>query len=139
MFGMTTQTRLNTPPSVEPAVDPGENSVAFYALIIFTLILYIAPQNYILALQPFRLGLVSACAGLLAYLFNTLRKKNQPIHKDTEIRLVALIVFCALLSIPFSKWPGGSAAFLINSYLKVIIIFFLINFRTRIKRIFLIL
>lgn len=106
---------------------PKESNLPFYALLFFTFIVYIAPQEYFPFLKPLYLAKIFAIFAALTYVFNTLGK-GKPIFKlDTEIRLLLTIVVIAILSIPFSLWPGGSFNTLINLYLKVIIIFLLIS------------
>ncbi len=103
-----------------------ESTFPFYALLFFTFVVYIAPQVYFPVLRPFRLAMVAALLASVSYLFNKL-STGQPLLKiDAETRLMLVLIFLAVLSIPFSRWPGGSFQVLKDEYIKSIIIFFLL-------------
>jgi O-antigen ligase len=103
-----------------------ESNVPFYFLIVFTFVVYIGPQIYFSFLRPLHLAMASALLAGVAYLLNKLNS-GQPLFKiDFETRLLIIILFLAILSIPFSVWPGGSFHVLKNEYIKAIIIFFLL-------------
>lgn len=49
------------------------------------------------------------------------RAASSGLWRIPQVRYLAGLFVCALLSVPFSHWPGGSAAFIAASYLKVIV------------------
>lgn len=60
-------------PSVtEP--DALDSPVPFWAMMIFTFILLFAPQNYVPALAPFRIALLTAVLAITAYLLDRIRR-----------------------------------------------------------------
>lgn len=105
----------------------GGNAVPFYALVFFTFLVYITPQAYFPALQPIRLALLCAIIAVASYIFNVLLGKQSLLELNKETFLVLVILSLAIISIPFSIWPGGSFGVLKDLYLKVIIIFLLIS------------
>jgi len=111
----------------EPIVpDAAGAPVAFWALIGFTFVLLIAPQNIFPALRPLRVGMLAAGTGLAALLIDRLGR-GLPITRVTrEIKLAAALLAWAIVTVPFSYWPGGSIGVLTDLYLKTLAIFLLI-------------
>jgi O-Antigen ligase len=100
--------------------------LAFWALIGFTFVLLIAPQNIFPALRPLRLGMLAAGTGLGALLIDRLGR-GLPITRVTrEIKIAAALLGWVVVTIPFSYWPGGSIGLLTDLYLKTLAIFLLI-------------
>jgi hypothetical protein len=110
-------------------------SLAFRALLLLVFIIYIAPQALIPALEPLHLAKVSAGFAVIGYFIHVSRSSARWTVMNREVRLVLVLVSIALLSIPFSIWPGGSVEFLLDQYSKSIIIFFLVaNLLTSFQR-----
>jgi hypothetical protein len=102
-------------------------SLPFWALLGFTFVLLIAPQNIFPALRPLRLGMLAAATGLGAMLLDRLGR-GLPITRVTrEIKIAACLVTWAIVTIPMSYWPGGSFGLLTDLYLKTLAIFLLIT------------
>ena len=100
--------------------------LAFWALIGFTFVLLIAPQNVFPALRPLRIGMLAAGTGLAVLLIDRLGR-GLPITRVTrEIKIAALLLAWAVVTVPFSYWPGGSISLLTELYLKTLAIFLLI-------------
>ncbi|MGH7305974.1 MAG: O-antigen ligase family protein [Candidatus Rokuibacteriota bacterium] len=100
--------------------------VPFWALMSFTFVLLIAPQNLFPALRPFRVGMLTAGLGLAALLVDRLGR-GLPITRATrEIKIAAALLVWAIVTVPFSYWPGGSIGLLTDLYLKTLAIFLLI-------------
>jgi hypothetical protein len=101
-------------------------SLPFWALLGFTFVLLIAPQNIFPALRPLRLGMLAAGTALCAMLLDRLGR-GLPITRVTrEIKLAACLLAWAIVTIPMSYWPGGSFGLLTDLYLKTLAIFLLI-------------
>lgn len=109
--------------------------LAFRALLLLIFIIYIAPQGLIPALEPLHLAKVSAIFAVIGYLAHVVRSRVSWTVMNREVRLLLILVAIAVISIPFSLWPGGSVDFLLDQYSKSIIVFFLIaNLLTSLKR-----
>lgn len=107
----------------EPADSVREDyPLAFWCLVFFTFIVFIAPQNIVTALQPLHLAKASAIVALAAYVIQRLSRYEPVLPIGTEFRLLALFVFLAILSIPFSRWPGGSLDVVTGFYLKSVLV-----------------
>ena len=102
-----------------------ESSLAFKCLLFLIFIIYIAPQAIFPALQPLHLGKVSAFAAMVGYGLYVLQGHRLTVMYP-EVKLVLWLVAFAVLSIPISKWPGGSFEAFTDLYSKSVIVFFLI-------------
>jgi putative inorganic carbon (hco3(-)) transporter len=101
-------------------------SLPFWALLGFTFVLLIAPQNIFPALRPLRLGMLAAGTALGAMVLDRLGR-GLPITRVTrEIKIAACLLAWAIVTIPLSYWPGGSFGLLTDLYLKTLAIFLLI-------------
>jgi putative inorganic carbon (HCO3(-)) transporter len=108
------------------AAPPRENAIPFWCLMFFTFVLFVAPQNIFPSLQPLRLGMASAGLAGVAYVVNRLWKRRPLTVATLEVRLVSWFTLLAVISIPLSRSPGGSLEFFLGTFVKSIIIFFLI-------------
>lgn len=109
------------------AVAPSTGSrLAFRALLAFTFILVLAPQAFIPALKPLRIALVAAAVGITAQLGERLAHGRPLTVRGREMVLVAALVAWAVVTVPWSLWPGGSVSFLLNVYFKTAAIFWLL-------------
>jgi len=100
--------------------------LAFWALIGFTFVLLIAPQDIFPALRPLRIGMLAAGTGLGALLIDRLGRGLPVTRMTREIKLAAGLLAWAVVTVPFSYWPGGSIGLLTDLYLKTLAIFVLI-------------
>ncbi len=100
--------------------------VSFWALMAFTFILLLAPQERFPALSPLRIAMVAAALAIAAHVYRRLSVGLPAITNNTPTRIVLLLLGWALITAPFSLWPGGSMAFLLEHFLKTIIVFMLL-------------
>jgi O-antigen ligase len=84
-------------------------------------------QELFPVLAPLRLGLVALVLNALVLLatldLSDLRFKMRILPQP---RLLLVILGLALLTVPFSVWPGGSWRFILDSYLKNVFAFFVL-------------
>jgi len=104
--------------------DP-EAKIAFRALIAFTLILLISPQNWFSVLKPLRIAFLTAGLAGASVLWNGWAHRK-PVVLNREILACFALPAWAFLTLPLSYWPGGSVATLTDLYLKAVIIFWLL-------------
>jgi O-antigen ligase len=105
----------------------GANGAAPFAfLLAFTFVLIISPQSYLSALQPFRLAFVTAGFAVTAFLLQRLAKREPILQFRPEILIACCLAAWAVMTVPFSYWPGGSVSVLIEVYFKTLVIFWLI-------------
>lgn len=101
--------------------------LAFWALIAFTFILLLAPQAYVPVLASLRIALLSAGLAGLAYGVNRLSRGLGLFEFSPAIVLVLLLITWAIVTLPFSIWPGGSVSFLLEVFFKTVLIFLLLT------------
>jgi O-antigen ligase len=98
---------------------------AYIALVIFTGILLLAPQNFFPILAKFRIATLAGGGAIVCLLYDWwLRRK--PILITREIVVCFLIIAWAVLTLPLSFWPAGSIGVLTDLYIKSVTIFFLL-------------
>ena len=108
-------------------VAPAGNPVAFAALIAFTAILLVSPQEWFPAVKSLRIAFIAATMAIVAHLAGRMfgNVRALPVRREMVIAL-ALIVWAAI-TIPLSIWPGGSWAQLSDHLVKAVIFFWLIG------------
>ena len=99
---------------------------AYWCLVFFTFMLFVAPQMIFGFLAPLHLAKVSMILALVVYSYQKLSKHENFFPRSPEVHLLALFIFLCALSIPFSLWPGGSLGLLFGNYLKSLAFFLLI-------------
>lgn len=114
------------PSSPQPHHSSG-GTVAFRALMVFTFIMILAPQAYLPALRPLRIALLAAVVGIAAGLLDSLRGGRWVRVGGLEMALTAALAAWAVVTLPLSYWPGGSASFLLDTYFKTVAIFWLLG------------
>jgi hypothetical protein len=112
--------------SPELAAESADTNFAYKSVLFLVLIIFIAPMNYIAALQPLRLALVFALLTMVTFVFTSLRQGRRLTVLGAEVKLILWLVFFAIVSITHSMWPGGSYEMLFDTFLKSIIVFLLI-------------
>jgi putative inorganic carbon (hco3(-)) transporter len=98
-----------------------ERSVAFWGLMMFTFVLFVAPQSFVPglgALMPAKLAMAVAMG---AYL---LSGHSFPVTRTVQYAIA--FVGCAILSIPLGFWPGGSVDVFFDLLGKSLVVFILI-------------
>jgi O-antigen ligase len=98
---------------------------AFSWLLVFTLVLFLRPQDLFPPLEVLHLAEVSAIAGLLS-LFAGRLTRGEPLTRITP-EFGAVLAFGAviLLTAPFSLWIGGSVGVFTDMYAKVLLVYLL--------------
>lgn len=112
--------------AITGSIDDRTN-VSYWAVIAFTFVLLIAPQTYISALAPFRIALLSAAVAILTHALHCAKNHRPVIEVDPALRVLFYFLLWTVLTIPFSKWPGGSVSFLLELFLKTVILFTLLT------------
>jgi len=103
-----------------------EGRVAFHALVAFTGILLLAPQTVIPALKTLRIALAAGGLAIAAHLFDATLRRRPVLPACPEVVTALALLIWAVLTLPFSYWPGGSVALLSDQYLKALVFFWLI-------------
>jgi probable O-glycosylation ligase (exosortase A-associated) len=101
--------------------------LAFKALVAFTAILLVAPQEWFPVLKSLRIALVAATVSFVAYMFDSAVKRRPISTYAPEMGICLALVTWAILTIPLSYWPGGSVTELTERFLKAVAFFWLIG------------
>jgi len=112
------------PAATGPAA--ADSAVPFWALIAFTAVMLLAPQNYFPVLATIRLAFLAAGLAIGAYVYDRLRRAQPLMLRAPEIRGVGYLLAWAVATIPLGSWPGGSVGVLLDLYSKTLAIFLLI-------------
>ena len=76
-------------------------------------------------LRPLRIVLLLGVLGIVLTLALPPRKRNR-VLRQPEVRIVLGLVAIAAIFAPFGVWPGGSVSYVIDTFSRVIVFFFLI-------------
>jgi probable O-glycosylation ligase (exosortase A-associated) len=117
-------------PEPDAAPAPGavpDTDLAFKALVAFTAILLLAPQEWFPVLKSLRIALVAATVSFVAYMFDSAVQRRPVSTLSTEMGICLALVTWSILTIPLSYWPGGSVTELTEHFLKAVIFFWLIG------------
>jgi probable O-glycosylation ligase (exosortase A-associated) len=98
----------------------------FWALMAFTFILLLAPQERFPVLAPLRIALLAAIVATLTHTFSRFAKGLPLVEINSALVIVGSLVGWAILTVPFSYWPGGSVAYLLDTWFKTLIVFVLL-------------
>jgi probable O-glycosylation ligase (exosortase A-associated) len=110
------------------AAEPrGESSGAFRGLLVFTFILLVSPQSLFPPLAKFRIAWLTAAASVALLLVDRIPRGKPLLAPGRETWAVIALVGWALLTVPFSYWPGGSVSMITDVYSKTLVIFWLLG------------
>lgn len=108
----------------EPVAD---TDIAFKALVAFTAILLLAPQEWFPVLKSLRIALVAATVSFVAYMFDSAVQRRPVSTYAPEMGIALALVIWAIITVPLSYWPGGSVNELTERFLKAVAFFWLIG------------
>ena len=103
------------------------SAVAFWALMYFVFSLLIAPQTMVPGLDALRLAAVSVVIAVIAHVAKALRDRQSVLGDHPALTWAAVLGCWALVTVPFSVWPGGTVALLFDLYFKSLVIFWLLG------------
>lgn len=98
---------------------------AFTALLVFTAVLFLRPQDVITPLTALHLAELSAAAGLFALISQRLSRGQTITRMTPEFVGVLAFGFVILGTAPFSLWIGGSVGVFTELYIKVVLVYLL--------------
>src|SRR5579864_2104839 len=114
------------PASALPAAAPSRRTtLAYRALVLFSLIYFLRPEDFIPGMVYIPLGKIAGGIALAALIFGIRRKDRGKMPLEGKILLALLVQL--MLTIPFAYWRGGAADTIINKFSKGVIIALLIS------------
>jgi O-antigen ligase len=102
------------------------SDAAFWGACAFTLLLFMRPQDTLVALDALHLADVTAVLGIAAMVIARLRRGLPPVPLTPEIAGVVALCLVMVGTAPFSIWPGGAIATVTDVFLKVLLVFLLL-------------
>ncbi|MGA8441292.1 MAG: O-antigen ligase family protein, partial [Candidatus Sulfotelmatobacter sp.] len=115
------QRRWGTEPSWRIAAGSRpRSSLAYHATVIFSLIYFVRPEDFIPGLDFFPIAKIAGGIALLALIFLVPAHQR---HKLTiELKVLLLLLAHMMLCIPFAAWRGGAFDAVINKFSKGVIV-----------------
>jgi O-antigen ligase len=103
-----------------------KDTVAYRALLAFTFVLFVRPQDFLPFLEPLHLAEVFGTFGIIALVAGRL-SRGVPVAKITlDFAAVLALALIMLATAPFSIWPGGAVGVVTDLFSKVIVVYALI-------------
>ena len=103
-----------------------KDRVAYRALLAFTFVLFVRPQDQLRFLEPLHLAEVFGTFGIVALIVGRLAR-GVPVLKITlDFGAVLALALIMLATAPFSIWPGGAVGVVTDLFSKVVVVFALI-------------
>jgi len=117
-------TRAFTDDVASPSQKP---SLAFGALVAFTFILLLAPQERFTFLGPLHLAVLTSVLAAAALVYHRMLHRQRVLARGSSAAWALGLGAWSVLTIPFSMWPGGSFQIFTSLYFKSIVIFLLLG------------
>jgi O-antigen ligase len=100
--------------------------LAFGSLWLFTLLLYMRPNDLFPAIGSFPIVKIVALIAPIAYIFEQSRLGKPLINWMLEVKMVFLLISLAILFIPAAPFPQSSIDTITDTFIKTVIVFVLI-------------
>src|SRR5262245_30092544 len=115
---------VNEPAAIAEAPKKGAHRAAFIGLFVFTLLLYLRPNDlFPSALGRLPIAKIVAISTLLAY-FGSKLSAGEPLSIfPIELKMLAIIIGLAILFIPIAAQKQSSIDKLTDDFLKVAVVF----------------
>src|SRR5207245_183335 len=98
------------------------------------------PQAYLTWLIPLQTGKIFSGLAIILYVLAVSSQGRKFTHGSSSEKLLLILICLEIVSIPLSRWPGGSLEFMIDMSLKSAVVFFLVanllNSTARIRTLF---
>ena len=126
-FGSTMNQELQfqEPSPVVPPARSRRTTLAYRALVFFSLIYFFRPEDFIPGLNYVPLGKIAGGIALAALIFGVKRKDRGKISLEGKILVVLLVQM--FLTIPTAFWRGGAFDTVVNKFSKGVIIALLVS------------
>jgi O-antigen ligase len=105
-------------------VSENRKTLAYRALVLFSYIYFLRPEDFVPGLSYVPIGKISGGIALVALIFGTRPKDRTKL--PIELKLLALLLLHMLITILFAVWHGGAFEYVVNRFSKGVIVAFLI-------------
>ncbi len=103
----------------------GPRTLAYGALLLFTALYYLRPEDYIPGASVIPWAKITGGIALIALIFEILAKGK--VRLPTEIKFLILLFGQMILAIPFAVWRGGAFNVVFGKFSKAVIVAMLIS------------
>ncbi|HEY6768491.1 MAG TPA: O-antigen ligase family protein [Candidatus Sulfotelmatobacter sp.] len=101
-----------------------KSTLAYRALVLFSLIYFIRPEDYIPGLNYVPIAKIAGGVALLALVFGVPASQRQKL--PIELKVLIVLLAHMLLCVVFSSWRGGSFDAVVNKFSKGVIVAILV-------------
>lgn len=108
-----------------PAAPSRRTTLAYRALVFFSLVYFFRPEDFIPGLSALYMGKIAGGVALVALIFGVKRKDRGKMPLEGKILLALLVQM--ILTIPTAFWRSGAADIVINKFSKGVIVALLIS------------
>jgi O-antigen ligase len=122
---MNQELQVQAPNSVALPPQSRRTTMAYRALVLFSLIYFFRPEDFIPGLGSVPLGKIVGGITLAALIFGVKRKDRGKMPLEGKILLVLLVQM--FLTIPTAAWRGGAFDTVVNKFSKGVIIALLVS------------
>ena len=109
---------------IDAQVEKG-TKFAFQCFLCFGGIVFVAPQYFIPGLAEIGIGKIVIFLALFSYAKLAYSQGRLSFVKGSELKILASFLLFCLMSVSFSRWPGGSLQFFMEYVWKAGVVFFL--------------
>ena len=109
-----------------PHIEAG-SSVPFRFLVALTVVMVLAPQSFLPVLAPLRLALVTAGLAAITHLSDRRARQAALATAPPALRTVLLLTAWAIVTLPWSLWPGGSVDLFLDLFFKSVVTYWLVG------------
>ena len=103
-----------------------KDRAAYRALLAFTFVLFVRPQDQLPFLEPLHLAEVFGTFGVVALIAGRLARGVPVLKLTLDFGSVLALALIMLGTAPFSIWPGGAVGVVQELFSKVVVVFALI-------------
>src|SRR3989475_94173 len=97
------------PARAKTAAAPAKDSpLPFAALLLFLVLLLLAPQAFVPGVGRVRLALFTGAFAIVAHCWTRFAAGRAVMRRTREMWLVAALLAWAIVTLPLSVWPGGA-------------------------------
>ena len=100
------------------------SSLAYHAVVVFSLIYFVRPEDFIPGLDVLPIAKIAGGIALLALIFVVPAQQRNKL--TIELKVLLLLLAHMMLCIPFAAWRGGAFDTVINKFSKGVIVALLI-------------
>lgn len=102
-----------------------KNTLAYRALLIFSLLYFARPEDFIPGLEYIPIEKILGGVALIALLFS-INSQRRVKRWPTELKLLLALFFWQCLTVPFAWWKGGAFVWVYSKCSKAVIAAFLV-------------